>query len=145
MTCCWRRRRQCYSSNQRARGVPIGRRRNEQSGGDIRSGKNIGESDGVRRLTGLYALCAPGQWKPCPGHPVTIPSQERKAAKGCCPWRNARVKLCPDERYPQPSAPLKSMGLCRPGDPPPFIEPLRFTSPVSPTGRGACATSRTAP
>lgn len=76
--------------------------------------------------------------KKYPGHPVTITcaKKETKGAKGRCPCRHARVKLCLEEGCPRPSA----LRLCRPGDSPPFIEPLRFSSPVSPTGTGACAT-----
>ena len=76
----------------------------------------MGESDGCSGRAGSMRLMRTGSIESLvPGHPVTIPSQERKAAKGCCPWRNARVKLCPDERYPQPSAPIKKHGFVQAG------------------------------
>lgn len=66
MTCCWRRRRQCYRSNKRTRGVPIGDKRNELSDSDIRTRKNISESDGCSGRAGSkrYALRVNGSLVP---------------------------------------------------------------------------------
>jgi len=64
----------------------------------------------------LCAWCAPGQCKALSRPSGDDPFRKNeKRLKGRPPWRNARVKLRPDEGYPQPSAPIKKHGFVQAG------------------------------